>query len=104
MTKDLSPDQSRLENLMSEISERCYSAGWMQDLEYILWDAVINGQRKYGHGTITKFDIDELKKLSTTCNSWIYMDDITEETATNLDAWSMMFNKAVKDNPGLLRS
>jgi hypothetical protein len=102
MIYDLEPDQSQLANLMSEISERCYSAAWMADLEYVLWDAVINGQRKYGHGVITQPDIDDLKKLSQACQAWIFFDDETEETAINLDTWTRMFEEAIIDNPGLL--
>ena len=103
MTKDLNPDQSQLENLMSDISERCHFAAWLKNLEYVLWDAVINGQRKYGHDEITPHDIDELKKLSNACNSWIYFDDETEETAINLGAWALMFDKAVNDKPNILQ-
>jgi hypothetical protein len=102
MTYDLDPDQIQLANLMNDISERCYCAAWMTDLEYVLWDAVINGQRKYGHGFITPHEIDELKKLSKACNAWIYFDDEVEETAVTLDTWELMFDKAVVDNPDIL--
>jgi hypothetical protein len=34
--------------LMREISERAYHAGWMRDLEFDLWDATVNGPRRYG--------------------------------------------------------
>jgi len=102
MIYDLDPDQSQLANLMIDISERCYSAGWMADLEYILWYAVINGQRKYGHGIIPQDDIDELQKLSKACYAWIYFDDENEETAINLDIWVLIFEKAIIENPSLL--
>jgi hypothetical protein len=102
MTKDLHPDERQLENLMSDISERCHFAGWMTDLEYVLWDAVINGPRKYGHSIITQYDIDDLVNLSKVCKAWIYFDDETEETAINLDTWKLMFNRSVIDNPNIL--
>ena len=103
MIYDLTPDQIQLENLMSDISEKCYSAGWETNLEFVLWDAVINGERKYGHDIITIDDIDLLKKLSTACSSWIHFDDQTEETAIDLDKWRQMFYKAINDNPSLVK-
>ncbi|WP_165499728.1 hypothetical protein [Pedobacter frigidisoli] len=48
---------------MREISEYCYSAGWMLNLEYALWDALLNGKRKYGQSIISEIDIEILIKL-----------------------------------------
>jgi hypothetical protein len=45
MLADLSPDQRRLADYMSELSESAYCAGWMEGLEFALWEAV-QGQRK----------------------------------------------------------
>ena len=103
MTKDLNAGQRQLENLMSEISERCYSAAWQTNLEYVLWDAVVNGERKYGLSIITSYDIDELRKLSKACNSWIYFDDETEETAIDLDNWAIMFDREININPNIVQ-
>jgi hypothetical protein len=86
MMKDLTSSQLLLEEYMSEISERCYSAGWMENLEYVLWHALINGQRKYGQSVISQKDIQTLIELSNSCNAWIIFDDETEETAMHLDA------------------
>jgi hypothetical protein len=102
MTHTIDRDQKKLKSLMSDISESCYSAGWMKNLEYVLWDAVINGSRKYGHGIITEIDIDKLNNLSKACNSWIYFDDETKETAINLNNWVILFEKAIIVNPSLL--
>jgi len=102
MIVNLDPKQFQLKNLMSDISERCYSAGWMTNLEYVLWDAALNGQRKYGHDMVSPNDIEQLTILSKDCNSWIYFDDQTEETAINLESWKIKFDKAVKDNPDLI--
>lgn len=88
---------------MSNISERCHSSGWLTNLEYVLWDAVINGGRKYGHCIITPHDISELHKLSKACNCWIYFDPEKEETATNLNTWKLMFAKVVRDNPNIVQ-
>ena len=48
----LTSEQQKLANYMSEVSERCYSAAWIENLEYVLWDALFSKQRKYGHDFI----------------------------------------------------
>ena len=75
--------QRQLAEFMSDLSERCYSASWLENLEYILWDTLLNGQRKFGHDNITQQDIVHLNQLSQDSNCWIYFDDKTEETATS---------------------
>ena len=79
MIKDLTIDQKILADFMSEISERCYSAGWMTNLEYVLWDTLTTGPRKYGHDTISQSDIVELRKYSEKADSWIFFDDDIDE-------------------------
>jgi hypothetical protein len=75
----------------------------MQDLEYILWDALTNGERKYGRDTITQVDIEILKDKSVAAKSWIIMDDETEETAISLDEWKHKFQQDIVRNPQLLK-
>jgi len=87
MLEDLTPQQRELANAMSEISERCYCASWMENLEFTLWDAVNDGEMKYGQDKITNQDIERLKQLSKNCNSWIFFDDANEETAFDLTLW-----------------
>lgn len=91
MLGDLTTQQRLLADAMSDISERCYYAGWMLDLEYHLWYAVVNGPIKYGHGEVTDEDIRKLKLLSMECGCWIIFDDDSEETAIGITAWKAMF-------------
>jgi len=102
MIKDLTTDQKILADLMSEISERCYSADWMADLEYVLWDAVTSGPRKYGHDTISQSDISALKKCSDKANSWIFFDDDTEETGLSISDWIQKFKATIAVDPKVL--
>jgi hypothetical protein len=102
MLKDLTLEQREFANLMMEISERCYYAGWIANLEYVLWHAMKNGERKYGHDSITKSDIHLLAQISTILNTWIYMDDITEETAITLDKWEKKYQFALDRNSKIL--
>ena len=102
MKKDLTDQQLLLAEYMSDISERCYHAGWMVNLEYCLWHALINGQRKYGQDMISKKDIETLVSLSTAANAWIISDDETEETAMSLNAWEQKFNQDIERNAKLI--
>lgn len=102
MLKNLTVKQELLAQLMSDISEKCYSAGWEQGLEYVLWDAVINGEREYGHDIITKREIEALILLSNETNCRIVFDDDTEETAIPLDIWQAKFKNDVSNNAKLL--
>jgi len=83
----------KLADLMSDISEEAYCAGWMANLEYVLWDAVLNGERQYGRYFIKQKDIDALITLSHLTDSWIYFDDDNEETAMPLNSWRERFKK-----------
>ena len=78
MLKDLTPDQTRLAQLMSELSEKAYYAGWMSGLEYAL-------------STFSSQDVRNLLRLSEACGGWIVFDDETEETWVPLAEWKRRF-------------
>ncbi len=87
--------------MMSDISKEASCAGWMANLEYVLWDATLNGERKYGRYFITKKDINQLTALCEITNSWIYFDESGEETAMPVKQWKEKFKKDVRDNQSL---
>lgn len=60
-----------LVKLMSGISEESWCAGWLHNLEYILWDAV-RGRRQ---GICSPEEIEQLKYLSEKCRGWIIWDE-----------------------------
>jgi len=99
---DLTSDQKHLAEFMSEISERCYFAGWMNNLEYVLWDVLESGQRTYGQDIITTKDITRLKALSDKSESWICFHPEQEEIALTLNVWRQKFKEDVKRTPDLL--
>ncbi|CAH0271969.1 hypothetical protein SRABI27_03520 [Pedobacter sp. Bi27] len=103
MESDLTEKELRLAAFMSEISENCYSAGWMQNLEYALWHAVIQGERKYGQSYITEDDISTLVKLSTDANAWIIFDNEKEETALSLKEWTEKFKNDLEKNKEIIK-
>ena len=68
---------SKLLDLMSDISERCYCAQWLSDLEFDLWKIIldyrcgkIKGNVSYGQSEVTIEEIKELVKLSEESNGW----------------------------------
>ncbi|MCG2616020.1 hypothetical protein LZZ85_17115 [Terrimonas sp. NA20] len=92
MLSNLTTDQFALANLMSKISERCYSAGWMANLEFALWHALLHGPCAYGQGFITETDIANLRSLSDQADCWIVFDDVNEETAISLQTWRHVYS------------
>ena len=100
---NLTSEQKKLADFMSKICERCYSAGWLMNLEYVLWDTLTNGKRKYGQDEISQHDIEELKRLSSACNCWIYFDDINEETKIDFMLWTQKFKQAICQNANILK-
>ncbi len=99
MLLDLTEDERLLAELMSDISERCYHAGWMKNLEYAVWNAVILGPRVYGQDKITLDDIEELNRRANQVGAWIYFDDEMEETTLSLDKWKVKFAHDVSQDP-----
>jgi hypothetical protein len=83
--------QQALCDFMSEISEEAYYASWMEDLEYVLWYAVLHGPADYGRKFIDEQTISQLKQLSKDADSWIIFDDDKWETAVTLPLWEGMF-------------
>jgi hypothetical protein len=93
----LNEKQQVLSDLMSEISEEAYCAGWMEDLEYVLWYAMLHGPANYGRKFIDKQTISQLKWLAEETGSWIIFDDNSWETAVTLPVWQEMFRAADPD-------
>ncbi|HSE20785.1 MAG TPA: hypothetical protein VLB68_03980 [Pyrinomonadaceae bacterium] len=77
---------------MSELSEQAYYAGWMQGLEYALWNAVLKGRVKYGRLQITRAHTSKLRELSDQCGGWIVWDDYLGETFMPLDQWQKKYD------------
>lgn len=78
MSEGLTPQQTELYELMSEISEECYCAGWMNGNEFRLWRAVIDptDDRWYGMAEIEVAQVERLRALSTGIGGWIvWFDD-----------------------------
>jgi hypothetical protein len=60
---------------MSRISEQAFCAGWMDELEYRLWEAVLGGPRKYGQIILADLQISRLRDLSDRVGGWVRFND-----------------------------
>jgi hypothetical protein len=65
--------QRALVDLMSDISERCYCAGWLGGLEYILWHMLTDpaASREFGMGVVEDEEIADLRAISEEIGGWI---------------------------------
>ena len=87
MIDDLTDSQRRLAEFMSSLSEKSWSAGWMEGLEVDLWRAVTSGPFKVGLHQIARDEIEQLRRLSADCGGWIVFDQEHEETFVPRDVW-----------------
>jgi hypothetical protein len=87
---DLTPAQRALADYMSELSEEAYYAGWMNGLEFALWEAMLSGHSDYGPVTLTLSETprEKLRQLAEACGGWIIFDDATEETFLPATDWT----------------
>jgi hypothetical protein len=90
---DLSPDQRRLADYMSELSELAYCAGWMKGLEFALWEVVQGRRTRYGQTVFTQAQRQELASLAERIGGWIVFYDQQEESFLPLEDWKHAFEK-----------
>ncbi|MBI2091343.1 MAG: hypothetical protein HYT78_21825 [Deltaproteobacteria bacterium] len=77
-----------LRKVMSGISEDYWCAGWLHDLEYVLWDAVI-GKRK---GICSPEEVEQLKYLSEKCGGWVIWDEqVKDERFVPMKEWLRLY-------------
>jgi hypothetical protein len=97
MLLKLEPKARELADYMSGLSEEAYCAGWMDGLEFELWEAVISGPRKYGRLQITLNHTSRLRRLSEAAGGWIIFDETEEELLLPMGEWKRRFNEWKQD-------
>jgi len=98
MFRDLTAEQAALAQYMSDLSEEAYCAGWMDGLEYALWQVVLGDRTDYGHLTFTPEHASTLRRLSASCRGWIVFDDDTEEIWVSQTNWESRFSDWLKSS------
>ena len=82
--------QECLYEMMANISERGFCAGWKSDLEYDLWMIVESGPAEYGLIEIDADRIAKLQELSTLANGWILFSGDHPEWVP-MDIWLVQY-------------
>jgi len=71
-----SPAAAQLLEVMEELSENHWAAGWLTDLEFSLWQLAHGDPSGIGTPWRTSaFDGAELRRLSDACGGWWAWDD-----------------------------
>jgi hypothetical protein len=77
-----------LADAMSTISEENWCAGWMHNLEYMLWDVVMGRRKKL----CSPEEIEQLKYLSEKCRGWIVWDEqVKGERFVPMQEWLRLY-------------
>ncbi len=86
MKEPVSEDKvDELISLMSGISEDCWAAGWIEGLEYTLWQLMQNGGGSIGMWwRMTPDEAATLKELSDSVDGWVWWS-YTENNRPELD-------------------
>lgn len=82
-----------LYELMSDISEDLYCAGWMSGNELRLWQAITdpNDDRCYGMGLIEEWQINRMRELSEQTGGWWVWED--DAAFISVDEWKRRLAK-----------
>ncbi len=108
---ELTEDQQRLIDLMSDISEEAVCAGWATETEYRLWAMLVerDDSHVYARAEVTPEQIAEMQRLSELIGGWIeyVAGDSVErggwgERFVPLDAWLPRFKAWREKYPGVL--
>lgn len=82
---------------MSDISEACWCAGWMEGPEYALWDAVEkNEPALWGMDDIRQRDIDDLRRLRELAGGWWVWDAEHYETFVSIEKMTELRRQKVQ--------
>jgi len=108
---ELTDDHRKLIDLMSDISEEAYYAGWIAENEYRLWAMLVepDDSHVYARAEVTAEQIAEMRRLSDRIGGWIeYVvgEDIERgawgERFVPLEAWLPRFKAWREKCPGPL--
>lgn len=85
--QDLTQEQRDLADFISKISERHYRAGWMQGIEYEVWEAMHAPDPVRGSLRLTVEEVQQLYAMSAKCSGWIVFDDVNGESFVSIEEW-----------------
>lgn len=87
----LTKKQQELYDLMSDISEEHWCAGWVNGLEFDLWKRIKSDDPlPYGLRQIDPELLKKLRELSEEIGGWIYTDDSNVAHFIAMEEWEDM--------------
>ncbi len=89
--QDMTDQQRELYEVMSDISEDCYCAGWMLGLEYAIWGALQDGDRSYGMSEMDAAQLERCRVLAKELDGWVIWYDDDKDAELPLDEWGPRF-------------
>lgn len=96
--------KEKLRDLMSDISEDHYCAGWLIGLEFVLWRMVQGGSRHFGFGEVDPARVEKLRVLSRSVGGWwMWVDGETPlssgEKFVEIAEWEKIYAEHEKEHP-----
>lgn len=83
---------------MCDLSELYYSAGWISNLEYTLWEVLEGNPKAFAAGSMTEEEVQKLRSLHEGCDGWFYWNkELAEipladgETFIRTEDWKVKF-------------
>ncbi len=83
--------QRELYETMSDISEDCYCAGWMMGLEFAIWGALQDGDRRYGMSEMDAEQLERCRTLANELDGWVIWVDDDERQNLPASEWGPRF-------------
>jgi hypothetical protein len=93
---NLTPEEHRLRDLLSDISEVCLFAGWYVDTEFEVWRlATEGGSWGRGDATLLREELAQAMALSRRLRRWIVWSpsEGSDHRAIDLDEWERRYQQ-----------
>lgn len=97
--EDLARDT--LFRMMADISEDCWCAGWLSDLEFTLWEALTTGGIESGWCMVEERDLTRMKYLQKIAGGWwIWPLGEDRQRFVATEEWLAIFAKGKESTAG----
>lgn len=96
-------DEKALCALMSDISEKCWCAGWLDGTEYILWGmlnmfhnlTLTHDSLHWGQDSVDIVELVKLSHYSHITKKWIVWSDLGN-VAVDIPQWELIYAEATR--------
>jgi hypothetical protein len=86
--------KAALAQMMCDLSQDCFCAGWIHNNEYRLWTALTTGHRAYGGAEIPERDANRMRYLHELAGGWwIWPEGEDSIRFVTTEEWLTIFAK-----------